>query len=372
MNKTLTTIITCSFSLLSVCVTHADTPSSSKISLGAMLHLTGEFAMQGEAFRQGIELATDNINKQGGIYGKRIAIVFEDTQYKPVQSVTAAKRFATRNDILANIISVVTEAKAAAPVLEKANLPSIVLWDSSPELEDSGEYIFGIGPWAPSSGMISAQFALQSLKAKKAAIIYTNTEWSVYVSDYFERTFNQKETDSVKKYALDPAEVDFRSILTRAKNNNPDVIYAPIDGNILAFFKQAKELGIKAPIVTSDILDKELFDEGKDLFEGVYQSQTMEPSFPETVKMKALYIEKYNKEPDFLMLTAWGYDSVNIIAHAIKEAGEDRKKIQEAIYKIHDFKGAGGVINFNSRGSSPRSVKVFKVQNQNLTGPVYE
>jgi len=337
--------------------------NSSSISIGAMLHLTGEFAMQGQAFREGVELAADTINNSGGIKGVKIHVVFEDTQYKPLQAATAAKKLSGSKEVVANIISVVTEAKAAAPILEKAKLPSIVLWDSSPELEDSGDYIFGIGPWAPSSGEKSAEFAFNTLKVKDAVIINTNTEWSDYVSDYFEKAFKKAGGEIRGKFSLDPSEVDFRSTLLRAKALNPGIMYVPIDSNILPFFKQIRQLGITTPLITSDILDKELYDQGKGIFEGVFQSQTGDPEFPASIKMKELYKKKYGHEADFLLLTAWGYDAVNVIAASIEKAGADREAIKNELYKVKAFQGASGEITFNEKGSAPREVRVFRVHN---------
>lgn len=336
------------------------------IKIGAILHLTGEFAMQGAAFREGIELAVSQINHQGGINGIKMEVIFEDTQYKPIQAHTAAKRLAISNDVLATVISVITEAQAAAKILEKAQLPSIVLWDSSPELEAAGDYLFGIGPWAPASGQRSAEYARYSLNIKEAVIINTNTEWSVYVSNWFERTFKKLGGNILARYSVDPSETDFRTIITKAKNHNPAIYYVPIDSNIIPFFKQAKQLGIKNQMITSDILDKELFDEGGDLFEGILQSMSGDPNYPETKKMKILYQEKYGRQPDFLMLTAWGFDAINVIAEAIKKGGFNRQGIKNELYKIKNYQGACGDVTFNMKGSAPREVKLFRVHNKEL------
>jgi branched-chain amino acid transport system substrate-binding protein len=339
-----------------------DTP----IRLGAMLHLTGEFSIQGEAFRQGAELAQDTINSSGGINGKKLEVVFEDTQYKPLTSNTVAKKLSSDKSILGNIISTLTETKASANVLEKNKLPSIVLWDSSPELDKTGEFIFSIGPWAPASGEKSAEFAVNKLKAKKAVIINVQTEWSVYVSSYFESKFKELGGEVLYKIDIDPNERDFRTVLLKARNSNPDVIYAPIDSNILPFFKQVKEYELKIPLITSDILDKELFDAGGDLFEGIYQSQSSNPDFPATKLMLEAYRKKYSKDPDYLMYTSWAYDGIMILAEAIKNGGMDREKIKESIYKIKDFQGASGVISFTTDGSAPREVKIYNVNGQKL------
>src|SRR5262245_30603528 len=118
--------------------------------IGALIHLTGEWPAQGAAFREGIELAADEINKAGGIRGRPIELVVEDTQYKSVVAHTIGKKMLSVDHVSAAIIGTISEVMAVGPEFERAKVPLFVLWDSAPELEALGDYVFAIGPWAPS------------------------------------------------------------------------------------------------------------------------------------------------------------------------------------------------------------------------------
>ena len=75
------------------------------IPIGALLHLTGDLAMQGAAFREGIEIASEEINNSGGIHGRPLKIIFEDTQLKASVSFTAAKKLTELDKVVATVVS---------------------------------------------------------------------------------------------------------------------------------------------------------------------------------------------------------------------------------------------------------------------------
>ncbi|MCO6432308.1 MAG: ABC transporter substrate-binding protein [Deltaproteobacteria bacterium] len=336
------------------------------MKIGALLHLTGEFAMQGQAFREGVELAIDSLNSEGSASSLQFAAQFEDSQYKPLQSHSGAKHLANNPEVIGAVVTTMLEAKAGGKIFEQGKLPTIVLWDSSPELEQIGDYLFGIGPWAPSSGTVAADFAKSKLGAKSAVIINTNTEWSVYVADWFEREFKKSGGNLLAHYAIDPSETDFKTILLKARALDPDVLYVPIDSNILPFFKQAKQLNITKPLLTSDILDIELFNEGGDLFEGVYQTMSGDPDSPQTKAMIEEYKKKFGRSPDFIMFTAWAYDAVRLIGLAARNGEASRENVKKGLYAVSGYSGASGAITFNSAGSAPRPVTMYIVRSRAL------
>jgi branched-chain amino acid transport system substrate-binding protein len=328
--------------------------------VGALLHISGEFAIQGVAFREGAELAAARVNSEGGINGRELKIIFEDTQYRPLLATSGAKKLTAIDQVSAALISTATEAKAAAPVLQKDKIPTIVLWDSSPEIEALGTYIFGIGPWTPASGTKAAEFSRADLKATKAAVLSSNTEWSQYVSRFFEERFRDLGGEIVKSVVLNPDEVDFRTVLRRVKDLSPEVIYAPIDGNIIPFFQQAHKMNIRAPIVTSDIVTEEYLQTEPESFEGVFQSMTGEEDSPTARAVAAAYVGKYGREISQRQFVGWGYDGVMLIAEAAR-AADKYGGLREAILATKELAGASGTITMNPSGSAPREVQMHRV-----------
>ena len=344
----------------------ADADGQPPLRIGALFHLTGEFAVQGVAFRQGAELAAEKVNASGGVNGRKIEILFEDTQYKPILSNSGAKKLSQIDKVSAVLISTATEAKAAGSVLQRDGVPGIVLWDSSPEIEALGDYMFGIGPWAPSSGARSAEFAAKALNAKTAVGINSNTEWAHYVERFFESRFQELGGKIMRRYALNPDENDFRTVLSKVAAAKPDVLYAPIDGNIVAFFEQVHQMKLTVPIITSDIITDEYLQTNPAIFEGVYQTMTTTPDSPAAKQMAVAYQKKFGTELSQAQFVAWGYDGVKMIA-AAAVTGSTREKLKDSLHAISGLEGASGTITMTPRGSAPRPVHIFKVKDGAFT-----
>ena len=335
-------------------------PQDNTVRIGTLFHLTGEFAVQGEAFKEGAELAADAINKHGGINGRKLVLIHEDTQYRPLQAVSGAQKLLGRDHVSAVLVSTATEVKAVAPLLRQAKVPGITLWDSSPEIETLGEYLFGLGPWTPSSGEESARFAFDNLKARRAAVIASNTEWSLSVAQFFAEKFKALGGTIVYEAKLNPSETDYRTPLLKLKDAKPDVVYAPVDSNIPQFFSQTKHQKLTIPIITSDVITDDLLITENSGFEGAYQTMTADPHFPATERMKTEYEAFFKKPLTQTSYVAWGYDGVMLIAKALEDpTGKD---LYRTLLAIQKFPGASGEISFSAQGSAPRPVTVFMVQ----------
>lgn len=336
---------------------------SAPIRIGGLLHLTGEFARQGIAFREGIDLAVAEINASGGIGGRKLEAVYEDTQYKPLHAHTGAKRLLLLGGLSAVLISTATEAKAAGPLFQQAKLPAIVLWDASPEIESIGDYLFGIGPWAPHSGEKAANFAFERLRARKAVAFCSNTEWSQFVCKYFVPRFRNLGGEVLKVFSINPDENDFRTFIAQARALKADVWYAPIDGNIIAFFQQVKQNHVNVELVTSDLITEEYFLEAPAAFEGVYQTMTGDPNFPESQSMFASYEKFFDRPVSQRSFVSWGYDATKLIAFGLSNGAKSPQQLREELLKVKNYNGASGAISFTKRGSAPREISLFRVEN---------
>jgi branched-chain amino acid transport system substrate-binding protein len=161
----------------------AEPAPTNPIKIGVLLALTGPYPLQGNAFKEGLALAEADINEHGGIGGVPIKLVIEDTANEAKHALSAAKKLATQDKVVAALMSSDPEARTGGMELQRARIPVIALWDSSPELDDMGDYIFGIGPWTPNSGEVSATFAHSQLRATQAVIINSVDPWAELVAE---------------------------------------------------------------------------------------------------------------------------------------------------------------------------------------------
>jgi len=327
----------------------------------AMFHLSGEYAAEGTAFQEGVEVAVSQLNADRGIRGRSLQVVFEDTRYNQVDSNTIAKKIISDKSVVGAMITTLHETKPSGPVLERAGVPTIVLWDSAPEIEEMGKSIFSIGPWAPDSGRKAAAFARKSLKASKAALLTTTHEWSGLVGKSFEATAKEQGMAVVWNDAVNLDETDFRTLLAKMRASEPDVLFAPLVSNLVLFAKQLSASGFKKPVIMSDNITDALLAEAPEAFEGFYQTVVADPKSPETEQLRALYTQRYHKQPRMLMFTAWGYDAVRMFAWALGHSDGSRAGVRDALYKLRDLPGASGPISMNEKGSAAKFVSLVRV-----------
>jgi len=339
---------------------------SAPIRIGALLGLTGEHAQTGTAFREGMEIAAEEINQKGGIRGQPLEIIFEDTQYNPLLVATESQKLLKIDRIVGAVIASYSEAMVAGPIFEKAEVPLISLWDSSPELDKLGDYIFGIGVWAPSTSQEAVRFVTEKFKAKTAVTLCTSEEWSLSIENSFSQSFKDNGGKILERFEVGPKELDFRTILLKIKNINPDVLYVSLTDNLPSFWGQYGAIKFEKPTITADVLNQEILNIVGGAAEGVYQTQVADPEFKSTSELQRLYQAKFKKEATQIFLTSLGYDSVNMLAKSAEEHGVDSKKVKEGLYSIKKFPGAAGETTINAQGSAQKMVSMFRVLNGKL------
>lgn len=335
-----------------------------KIKIGALLHLTGVYAQEGKAFLEGMELKLEEINSQGGVNGIPLELEIEDTACEAKHSLSAIRKLLSENkEIKAVAVSSILEIKNTSQVFESNKIPALVLWDSTPEIDDMGEYVFAIGPWAPDTGEKSSRFAYNTLKKKRAVIICNQHDWGLAVSEYFKKDFVKRGGEVLQHEILNPDTTDFKATILKIKSLNPDVIYAPLNFGMSVFARQLKQMKIEVPVMMSDNVTQAEIDSAHGGMEGIYHSSVKDPENQEVTKLKESYLRKYKKDPKLILFNAWGYDAVGLFAEAIKNGKENSISVQEALYKIKNYKGATGEISINSKGSSPMMISMFQVRN---------
>jgi branched-chain amino acid transport system substrate-binding protein len=325
-------------------------------TIGALLPLTGEFASQGGAFLEGAQLAALEANAMQNKFTYLIA--GEDTQYLATPAIIATEKLTRNKSLIGMVISTQHEARPVTPILERKKIPHVILWDSGDDIDAAGEYVFGIGPDTKASGKAAAHFVARTLKAKKAATLNTIDWWSQAVTESFKKSFVETGGRIVSSFEAQPTEADYRSMLAKIISHHPDVIYAPIDNNILSLFEQIKTLNLTIPIVTSDIITANLLINTKGPLEGVYQTQ---PHLARTPSLE--YLEKHCvKFCDQLLFVAWGYDGARAVIESHKA---HPASVVDGLREVR-FQGATNVINFTKGGSCPSPLAIYQVQHGKL------
>lgn len=309
------------------------------IYLGVSGPLTGPNAQYGAQWKQGFDLALDEINGAGGIKGRPLAYIFEDTQSDPRQSVAVAQKFVADKRIVAELGDFASPASmAASPIYQRAKLVQFGFTNSHPDFTKGGDYMWSNSVSQADEQPLSAAFAVKRLGMKRIAVLHLNTDWGRTSKDIFVKAAKQYGAEVVATEGYLPDEKDFRSTIVRVRDAKPDgimLISYYSDAALIA--RQLQQAGLKLPTVAaSSVYSPKLIELGGDAVEGLFTASRYFPDDPRPQvrnfvdKFKA----KYGKEPD--AFNAYAYDTMILMAQVMRESGIDRQAIHDGLAKVKD------------------------------------
>ena len=345
---------------------------SGDILIGGNFEVTGELASFGTSTRNGIQLAFDEINANGGVLGgKNLKFIVEDNKSSSTDAAIIAQKLIQNDKVVALLGPVTsTNSLAAAPIAVDNKIPMISPTATNPAVTKVGEYIFRASFIDPFQGAVMANFALDNLNAKTAAImIDSSSDYSKGLGEVFKSVFTSGGGQIVSEQFFVKDDTDFNTILTSVKSQNPEVVFVPAYyGTVGPILDQAKyNVGFSENIIFlgADGWDSpELFDLAKDAANGFYFSNHYSPDIdtPEVKNFTAAYQAKFNAVPD--ALAALGYDAAYMLAAAIENAGSaDPTVIRDALAAI-EITGISGKIKLDENRDPVKSAVVIKIEDQ--------
>lgn len=345
----------------------AGASGSDSIVVGEYASLTGNEAAFGRSSHRGTELAVEEINKAGGVLGKQVKLITEDTQSKEGESSTVVSKLISRDKVVAVLGEVASgRSLEAAPICQQNKIPMISPSSTNPKVTQVGDYVFRVCFLDSFQGEVLSRFALTKLNAKKIAIMSdVAAPYSMGLADYFRSNYSSRGGQIVSEQKYSSRDTDFNAQLTAIKAANPDAIFVPgyyQEAGLIT--RQARQLGIKVPLFGGDGWEApELLQIGKEAVEGCYYSTHFSPQSdaPEVQKFVKAYQAKFNEVPD--AMAALGYDSMLVLADAIKRAGTTASpQLRDALAATKDFPGATGktTIDKNRDASKPATLITVK------------
>src|SRR3954447_10822083 len=348
--------------------------AADEVVIGHVASLTGDTATFGVSCEEGIRLALIEVNQKGVLGGRKIKIVTEDDRSLGDEAKTACEKLITRDQVCAILGEIASSrAIAIAPVCEDAKIPMLSPGSTNPKVTQGYQYIFRNCFIDPFQGTAMANFAMdpapKGLGMKRFAVLFpVNSDYGVGLKDYFIEAVKKRGGEIVEVAAYtEKSDVDFKGQLTKIKAANPEAIFVSgyyTEAGLIA--KQARELGIKAPLLGGDGWDSDQTVKiGQDAIEGCYFSNHYSPDEdrPEVKKFVADFKARYGgKTPDAMAIL--GYDAMRIMADAINRAGDTNgDKIRDALAATKDFPGASGVTTIDKDHNAKKSVVILKIEN---------
>jgi len=333
--------------------------AAESIKIGLIYPLSGPIAYDGQSVVNGAKLATEEINKKGGLLrGRPIELVIEDGQGLPAVSVTAAEKLINRDKVVALMGCYRSSASLAVQAIaEKSKIPMMSVVSSAPKLTEGGfKYYFRNTPKEYMLVDVAARFLVTKLGIKKVSFLGPNDEWGRAGLEAWTEMMKKHGGQVVSADLFMTGETNYQPYLTKIKSINPDAMIVQsetLDGSMI--FKQAKEMGLGMIKIGSGPMASQKFMElAKDASEGIYSILPWVHTYdtPENKAFTEAYAKRFPDRgiPD--KYGAAGYDGIYVFADAITKAGKaDRESIRKGMTMV-EWKGLQGVIKFDAKGQS--------------------
>ena len=309
------------------------------------------------SFGEGAELAQSEINQAGGVLGMPVEFVYrEELTEDVVQSATELIEDENVVALLGPLFS--SHAVKVGPV---ATVP-VLLGATGANVTETGDFLFLVASSNALQAKLMAQFAVNELGAKSAAMIWQNEDvYSIGFIEAFDANFQALGASIVASEVYEKGDTMFEMQLSAIKETSPDVLFlASFPPENPLIMKQARDMGIESTFIGSDGMDDSL------MFEVLDDNAPLENTYyctnfdPDAVEFISAYEVMFTNPANGI--AASGYDAMKILAIAIETAGStDPVAIRNAIAMITDYKGATSISHFDENRHPDKSVGVFQI-----------
>ncbi len=336
------------------------------IKFGMLGPQSGDYAVYGVAVRDGAQLAIDEINEAGGIDGKMIELVAYDSEGDPTKALNLFNRLVDSDKIHALLGGTFSgESLTVGPVADEKQIPMLSPTATNADVTLDKDFVFRACFIDPYQGRVAAKFAADSLGATKAVIFRNvSNDYAMGLADNFAASFSG---EIVADEGYTNEDNDFKAIITKIADLEPDVIFVPDYKNMVGLIaSQLKDAGLEVPMLGGDGWDGVQADY-PDVMDGHYFTNhySTEDSAEVIQSFISKYEAAYGEVPN--ALAALAYDAAYIMAEAIENAGSlEGAEIQAALKSVvHE--GVTGHTEFDAQGDTyQKEAVIIKIEGGEL------
>ncbi len=325
--------------------------TDTSVKIGMFFVLTGPASPYGVGTRNSAQLVIDEVNKAGGINGRKIETIIEDDGCAGSKAVAAAQKLVTRDQVFALYGGNCSASTVnVVPVANEQRVPLYVPMAVSKNITNPfSKYVFrtNVSSW---EGSLMVDFALATYKPKRVAILYSTDEYGTASHEPMAPRLKEK-------YGLTPVavvghqlgETDLSAQVLKLKEAKPDVVLMATylrDASI--FLRQARELGLDAKFVGSIAASNPVMDQlaGKEAVWGRYAAVTPlidDPQGPRLAGFAKRYCAVFTehcKRPGIPgIYDGQGYASIQVFLEGLRRAGRNltREGLIRALETLKDF-----------------------------------
>lgn len=347
-----------------------------EIKIGVSAPITGTIPVVGRGTKLGAEMAAEEVNAKGGLKvgdkQLKVRLIIEDSANDPKQTAAVFQKLITKDEVVAIIGDQASKCSmAGGPIAQSNGVPMVTPWSTTDAVTAGKDYVFRACFTNSYQAGMMAKYAWETLKYKTAAVLFDINSDSVKdLAEKFSAAFKKLGGQVVSYESYTTGDKDFSAQLTKIKAGKPDCMYIASyydEGGLQV--RQARKLGIKAPILGTDGWDSpELIDLGGKDMEGVLFTDhyAIDIASPKAKVFIDAYNKKHNLIPD--APAALTYDAAMLVFKAIEKAGKlDRKAIRDAL-STTEYEGVTGYIKFKPGSGDPdKDVIIVEIKGGKFT-----
>ena len=342
--------------------------AQSSIKIANIVELSGGGATAGTNFKNGVELAVKEINAAGGILGKKIESVSNDTQSNPGVAKGLTQK-AVDNEVFA-IFGPVFSGSIMVSMAEsrRAEVPNWTGGEAAAITQQGNPFVFRTSFTQETAMPKVAKYIVT--KSKNLAIMYVNNDFGKGGLDSIKKALNGSPTKIAAEISTEPGQVDWSAAVLRAKNSGADAVFVYTNEEESArALRELRKQGWDKPIIGETTLTgQKVIELAGDAANGAvaHVGLTVDAPNPEMLKFKANFYREYKYISDHNGIK--GYTGVYTLKAAIEKVGKlDRKAVAQAMHGINisaaKYPGVIMDVSFDQRGDLDRESFMVEVKN---------
>ena len=306
------------------------------IKIGVITDRVGVSKPYSEPATEGVVFGAEEINRKGGVLGRKIELLIEDDQSRPDISAALARKLIDQGAVFILSVSLSPATQQQQTVTMEAKVPQMTPMNSADYLTTQldNPYFWQTGPLG--STQIATLLAhAKSKNFKRVALITDNSDLGQAIAKAFKATLEKGGIQVVAEEVVPRGATTAMPQMQKLRAANPEAMFLAgvLTAENVLIFRAYKELGVKFPIHSSYNLSVPIYESvAKGLIDGITFVDAYDPEKPEVKAFVEAYKKGTGKEP--VNLVGYGYDGIHLVADAIRRAGStDKEKIREAMQK---------------------------------------
>jgi len=329
------------------------------IKIGVIGTVSGFGAYFGDQVNKGLEIAVEEINSDGGINGKAVELILEDSQTSQAGAVLAANKL-IHVDGVEFIIgdSWTSNTVSLMPVVNENKVltitPTNMISDGS---ED--DFLFSATPNVKDMMDVLANHTYNEMGLRKVGILAVQNPFGEDHAIYFRRAFTELGGEITGEERFEFVASDVRTELMKLDKENPEAILLVHAAQpSVVFMKQAEELGIEVQWlghigIQNDLILKDYSEISEGMIYPFPHDEYLETDRARAFRIK--FDERYGEVPSFMGTNA--YDALHLLKEAIEAEGENPEKVKQFLLE-GEFSGASGDFTFDRNGDAKKNILI--------------